>query len=68
MIDEDRAGFHRTECAIGFDRHLPKVVVVADAGENDLLPPGGFRGNRGSTAAMLGNPLLGLSRGPVYRP
>ena len=38
MVDEDRALRDALERAVGAKRHLSQVVVVADAGKDDILP------------------------------
>ena len=65
VVDIDRALAHRLEAAVGADRHGAQVVVVADAGEDEVLAFGGFAGGLRECAAMLGRPLLGLGRGAV---
>ena len=62
MIDEDRAGFHRRERAIGAKRDRAQVIVVADARHHELLAlGGGFRGRCGASAELVGPCLrLGL--------
>ena len=53
------------ESAVRPDRDLAQVVVVADAGEDDLLALGGLARASAPTAAVLGHPFLGLGRGAV---
>ena len=65
MIDEDRALAHAGEGAVRPERDLAQVVVVADAGHDEILTRGGgLRGRRGF-AAELRDPFLGLGGGAV---
>ena len=65
MIDEDGAALDACESAVGADRHLAQVVVVADAGEDDLLAFGGLLRRARDRAAVLGRPLFRLGGGAV---
>ena len=65
VVDEDGAFAHALEGAVRAQGDLAQVVVVADAGEDDLLALGGLARSRGSASAVLGHPFLGLGRGAV---
>jgi hypothetical protein len=69
VVDEDRAAPHAGERAIGAEHDRAQVVVVADAGEDDVRAGGGFAGRcRAAMAtrrAVLGEPLCGFRRAAV---
>src|SRR5581483_12277171 len=52
-------------CAIGADRDRAKVVVIADAGHDEILALGGGLWRCGRLAAELLGPCLGLARRAV---
>ena len=56
---------HCLEGAIRAKRHLAQIVVIADAGEDDVLPLCGVARRVGETAAMFGDPFFGLGGGAV---
>ena len=60
VVDEDRAFLHSREGAVRSKGDAAQVVVVADAGEDDLLSPGGLARGRGMGAAMRRDPGLRL--------
>ncbi len=65
VVDEHRALFHAGEGAVGTERHLAQIVVIADAGHDEILSFGcGFRRRR-ALAAILGDPFLGLGGGAI---
>ena len=43
VIDEDRALLHARECAVRPNRHLAQIIVVADAGEDEVGIARGLR-------------------------
>src|ERR1051326_933746 len=51
--------------AVGAEHHLAQVVVVADAGHDEVLARCGFLRRPGAPAAMLRDPFLGLGGGTV---
>src|SRR6185437_6152594 len=51
--------------ALGASRHRAQIVVIADAGENEILIPSRLGRGRRKLAAMLRNPFLGGSLGAV---
>ena len=60
MIDEHRALAHAVERAVGAERDLAHVVVVADAHHHEVLTGRGLLRRRGLLAAELRDPLVGL--------
>ena len=58
--------FMPCEGAVGAERHLAQVVVVADAGEDDVcICAAAAAGVRRERAAVFGDPGLGLGAGAV---
>ena len=53
------------KCAIGAERHFAQVVVVADAGKDDVLALGGFARGGGRAPAILCDPFVRLGSGAV---
>ena len=64
VVDEDRAALHAGEGAVGPERDRAQIVVVADAGEDEIAALGGGAGRRRRLAAVFGDPLPRL-RAPV---
>ena len=60
VVDEDRARCHAREGAVGPDGHRAQVVVIADAGEDDLLAHAAASRRLRGLAAMFPDPFLGL--------
>ena len=65
VIDHDGARPHAGEYALLAQHHLAQIVVVADAGHDEVLACRRLPRRRGAFAAVLGNPLFGLGRGAV---
>ena len=65
VIDENGAGAHPLEGTAGADRHRAHVVVVADAGEDDLVADGRFGGGGGGFSGKFAGPPRGFRRRPV---
>src|SRR5262249_23278853 len=65
VIDEDRAFGNAVEGAVRPQRDLAQVVVVADAGHDEVLALGGGARRRRGTPAALRHPLLGLGGGAI---
>ena len=57
VIDEDGALAMPWKAPSGPERDLAQIVVVADAGEHDLLALGGLARRRGQRAAVLATPI-----------
>ena len=68
VIDDDRAFARAGENAIRAEHHLAHVVVVADAGHDEVLAFGGGLRRRRGFAAILRDPFVGLCGGAVDRP
>src|SRR6185503_10463117 len=68
VVDEHRALAHAGKGAVGPERHLPEVVVIADAGKDDVLAGRRLARRRRGFAASVGDPFLRLGRGAIiYR-
>ena len=65
VIHEHRALLHPMEGAVGSQRDLAQVVVVADAAHDEVLAFGCRFGGWRAAPLMLGNPLLRLGRSAV---
>ena len=65
MVDENLALAHAGEGAIGAERDLAQVVVVADASHDEVLALGGGLRGSGGFAAILLDPGVGLGGGAV---
>ena len=65
VVDVDRAFAHAGEDAVVSERHGAEVVVVADAGEDELGALGRLARRLGPPAAVLGHPFLRLAGAAV---
>ncbi len=65
VIDEQRALLHRIERAVAAERHLREIVVVADAGQDDIGVLRGLGRGRCRGSAMLPDPCIGLGAGAI---
>jgi len=65
VIGEDGAAAHAGKGALRAGRDLADVVVIADAGEDDLGAFGGLRRRRARGAAIFLDPGLRLGRRAV---
>jgi hypothetical protein len=65
VVDEDRAAAHAREGAVRTGRDLAQIVVIADAGEDDLLALCRLGRGLPEPAAILRHPLLRLGGGAV---
>src|SRR5215472_10203015 len=65
VIDEHRAFCNAMKGAIRPEHNLAHIVVVADAGHDEILTLGGGPRGRRGTPAELGHPLLGLGGGAI---
>jgi hypothetical protein len=65
VVNEHRALLHRLESAVRSGGDGTQVVIVADAGENEVRAVCGFLGRQGARAAMLFYPFVGLGSGTV---
>ena len=54
MIDKDRALFHAGEGALGSARHLAEIVIITDAGKDEILVFGSFAFARTLAVQFLG--------------
>ncbi len=57
MIDEDAARLHGAEGTVLADRHLPEIVVISDAGKDEIGILGGRGRRRRRGALVLGHPF-----------
>ena len=65
VVDHDRALARAGEDAVLAEHHFAQIVVVADAGHDEILALGRlFRGRR-AFAAVLRDPFFGLGGGAV---
>ena len=55
----------RGKGAVGAERDLAQVVVIADAAHHEILALGGLFRGPGALAAVLGDPFVGLGAGAV---
>src|SRR3546814_1061157 len=53
VVDEQCALPHRLKRAVAAERHLPEIIVIADAGQHDIGVPRGLGGGRCGGSAML---------------
>ena len=65
MVDENRPRPHAGEGAVVAERDRPHVVIVADAGQNEVPPRGGRRRSRRARAAVFPDPFRRDGRSPV---
>ena len=65
MVDDDRALRDAGEDAVLAEHDLAEIVVVADAGHDEVLALGRRLRRRRAAAAMLGHPLFRLGGGAV---
>ena len=65
VIDEDRALARAGEHAVLAEHHFAQVVVVADAGHDEILAFGRLPRRRRALAAELRDPFVGLGGGAV---
>ena len=65
VVGEQRAGAHRGKGAIGAQRHLLQVRVVADAGEHRIGALGCIGGRTRDAAAVLFRPGIRLCAGAI---
>ena len=65
VVDENRALAHGGKGTILGNGYGTKVVIIADAGKDDVLALCRFGGRAGRVSAMLGNPGLGLGIGAI---
>ena len=69
MVDEDRARRHAREGALRADRHRAQIVIIADAGKDELRAIRRFgRSRRPFRAGMGGGEFLGFGGGAVVDP
>jgi hypothetical protein len=52
VIDEEGAGAHAGESAIGAEHHAAQIIIIANASKDKLCPPRRKGGTGGSCAAM----------------
>src|SRR5436190_226896 len=60
VVDVDGARLHTGERAVGAEYNRPKVVVIADAREDEVRPFGGGLWRRRGLPSVLGDPLFRL--------
>ena len=65
VIDDDGTLVRAGEDAILPQHHLAQIVVITDAGHDEVLARSGVLRRRRAFAAMLRDPLLGLGAGAV---
>jgi hypothetical protein len=65
MVDEDRARPHAGESPVGAKRDRPQILVVADAGEDDIAIVSRRARIWRAVAAMLRDPAFGLGDGAI---
>ena len=65
VVDENRPFLHRFEGAVRTCRHRTQIVIIADAGKDEILALGRLRRRYSEAAAVLANPLLGFRFGAV---
>jgi hypothetical protein len=65
VVDEDGTLLHRGEGAVGTGGDRAQIIVIADAGEDEVLAFGSLGRRQRQLAAMLGHPLLSLCLGAV---
>jgi hypothetical protein len=67
VIDEHRAIFHPGKRAVIPERHRAQIIVVADAGHDEILARGSFLGRGGAAAPVAPDPGLGLGGGTAEK-
>jgi hypothetical protein len=65
VVDEDGASLHSKERAVGADGDFAQIVVVADAGEYDVLASSGIARGGSCGAPILAGPFFGLCGGAI---
>ena len=65
VVNEHRALVHAVERAVGPERDLAQIVIIADAAHDEVLARGGRFGRRRAEAAVPSDPLFRLGRGTV---
>ncbi len=65
VIDGDGAGAKRADSAVRSESDVAKVVVIANAGKNEIRAVRGLGGACRQTAAEARHPGIGLGAGPV---
>ena len=65
VIDEDRARLHAREGAARSQRDRAQIIVVSDAGENEITPRSRFTRGRSARPAMPVDPAGRLGRSSV---
>ena len=65
VVDVDRARLHAGERAVLAERHLAQIVVIADAGEDEIGALGRLGGVAATRRHAAPTHLLGLGAGAV---
>src|SRR5215213_5389760 len=65
VIDKYRALLHPCKSAIGAERHFAQIVIVANAGHDEILAFGSLLRRWGPLAAVLRDPFLSLGSGAI---
>jgi hypothetical protein len=65
VVDEDGAGPEPCESAVCAQSDAAQIIVIADAGEDEVLALGDRARRHGEGAAEFGDPFLRLCRGAI---